>query len=60
MRLIHNPCLKCEDRKVGCHAACEKYAKAKEETAKAKENERIFKANLDYLGEKKRKWERRR
>jgi len=60
MRLVHNPCRGCEERYVGCHGSCEKYIQAKKETEEAKENERAYKANVDYLGERKRKRERKR
>ena len=60
MRLIDNPCLKCKERQVGCHGSCEKYIQSKKKTEVAKENERAYKEHIDYLGERKRKRERKR
>lgn len=27
---VDNPCYKCKDRKVGCHATCERYSEFRE------------------------------
>lgn len=44
---IFKSCYKCSDRKVGCHAICEKYKKEVEEnellkTKIKKENEKLY------------------
>lgn len=51
MRLINSPCKDCTERHVGCHAECEKYRKAKEETEEAKEKQRLHKETEAYFAD---------
>lgn len=64
MRLLHNPCKNCEDRHVGCHAECEKYRKAKEETEAARGREKLSREAdgyyADYAKETLRRMKNRR
>ena len=50
---VFRACYKCNDRKVGCHAICDKYQKESEERSKFVEDqyrERKLKADLRIPG----------
>lgn len=60
MRLVRNTCEGCEERHEKCHASCEKYIKAKQETDEAKKKERLFKEHEGYVAEAARRIKRER
>jgi len=64
MRLINSPCKNCTERHMGCHAECEKYRKAREETDAAREKERLHRETeayfADYAKETLRRMKNRR
>lgn len=48
---MKNPCWKCNERRVGCHGACERYGEWKAEQETAAAIERMHKTSAtDYLG----------
>lgn len=60
MKLVDKPCMNCKDRHEKCHASCEKYIKAKQETEEAKKKERLFKEHEGYVAEAARRIKRER
>lgn len=59
MRLVNNPCKSCEERHVGCHAECEKYAKAKADTEDARQKKQLYEEYNGYMSEYAKKVQRR-